>query len=298
MGWNKKNIADQAGKRVLITGANSGLGFETAKALYEKGANVVIACRNLDKGNAAIQEMQQSVNSAGSLTVMQLDLASLKSVNAFVINFTKQFKQLDLLINNAGIMALPFSQTTDNFESQFGTNHLGHFALTGSLLPLLENSTDSRVVIVSSLANRLGYINFKNLNSEKFYLRWVAYCQSKLANIIFAKELQKRLLNTGSKIKVISVHPGFSSTNLQRYIPGNKIINRLFSQSQEMGCLPSLYAACAEDIQGGEYVGPGGLFEVRGYPKAARAPKISENREVADRLWRDSMSLTECEYLV
>lgn len=297
MNWDKNNIPDQTGKRVLITGANSGLGFETAKALYEKGAEVIVACRDANKGQAAVSEIQAAVSSSGSLTVMVLDLASLESIAAFVLAFKQKFDQLDLLVNNAGVMALPFARSADGFESQFGTNHLGHFALTGPLLPLLEKTGKPRVVVVSSLANRLGHINFKNLNAEKFYLRWIAYCQSKLANIIFAKELQRRLKSSGSKIKVVSVHPGLSSTNLQRHVPGNKLMNKMFAQPQAMGCLPSLYAACAESIQGGEYIGPEGLFETRGYPKPARAPKIASNEQVAVRLWQDSMVLTHCDYL-
>lgn len=297
MHWNKNNIPEQSGKRVLVTGGNSGLGFETAKALYEKGADVIIACRNTDKGERAVSDIKTSVTSSGSLSIMALDLASLESINSFVLEFKEKFDRLDLLVNNAGIMALPFARTNDGFESQFGTNHLGHFALTGPLLSLLEESSEPRIVVVSSLANRLGYINFKNLNAEKSYFRWIAYCQSKLANIIFAKELQRRLRGRGSKIKVASVHPGFSSTNLQRYLPGHKLINLFFSQPQEMGCLPSLYAACAENIQGGEYIGPEGLFEVRGNPQAARAPKVANNERIATRLWAESMALTKCEYL-
>lgn len=297
MSWNKERIPSQQGKRILITGSNSGLGYETAKAMYEQGAEVIVACRNVEKGKAAIQQIEQESAGNGSLNVMQLDLASLSSIKAFISEFLSRFDQLDTLINNAGIMALPFARTSDGFESQFGTNHLGHFALTGPLLPLLEKSTEPRIVVVSSLANRLGYINFNNLNAESSYLRWVAYCQSKLANIIFAKELQKRLRVQKSDIKVVSVHPGFSATNLQRYLPGNKLINFLFSQSQAMGCLPSLYAASSEEIEGGEYIGPSGLLEIRGYPKRARIPKIATDTKVAETLWQKSIALTGCAYL-
>ena len=200
MNWDKNQIPDQTGKRVLITGANSGLGFETAKALYEKGADVIIACRNVIKGESAVKQIQQAVSSSGSLEVMVLDLASLESVRAFIIIFKEKYESLDILINNAGIMALPFARTEDGFESQFGTNHLGHFALTGPLLPLLEKAAKPRVVVVSSIVNRLGYINFNNLNAEKSYFRWLAYFQSKLANIVFAKELQKRLHNGATEV--------------------------------------------------------------------------------------------------
>lgn len=297
MNWDKNQIPDQTGKRVLITGANSGLGFETAKALYEKGADVIIACRNAIKGESAVKQIQQAVSSSGSLEVMVLDLASLESVRAFIIIFKEKYESLDILINNAGIMALPFARTEDGFESQFGTNHLGHFALTGPLLPLLEKADKPRVVVVSSIVNRLGYINFNNLNAEKSYFRWLAYFQSKLANIVFAKELQKRLHNGASRIKVVCAHPGFSSTNLMQHVPGNKLIGYIFSQPQEMGCLPSLYAACSGNIEGGEYIGPRGFLETRGFPKSAKTPKIANDRGVAHHLWQKSVELTDCEYL-
>lgn len=296
MSWDKTQIPDQTGKRILITGANSGLGFDTAKVLYGKGADVIIACRTVSKGEEAIREIESSVSSKGSLSLMVLDLASIESIRSFLSAFKEKYDFLDILINNAGIMALPFSRTEDGFESQFGTNHLGHFALTGPLIPLLNKSKDPRVVVLSSLANRLGHIKFNNLNSEKFYYRWIAYCQSKLANILFAQELQRKMSEAKRDIKVVSVHPGFSSTNLQRYMPGHKIINALFSQSSEMGCLPSLFAATSNGIKGGEYIGPANLFEVRGYPEPAYIPKIAKDRDIAKQLWETSVRLTGCRY--
>lgn len=297
--WDASHIGDLSGLTAIVTGSNSGLGFETAKALFSNGAEVIIACRDASKGEQAQKEIATAAptRDANNLKVMTLDLADLNSVKSFSKQIETQYSKIDLLINNAGVMIPPKSFTNEGFESQFGTNHLGHFALTGQLLPLLEKSEYARVVVVSSLANRFGKIRFSNLNAEKFYIKWDAYGQSKLANIIFAKELQKRLVSKGSHVKVATVHPGFSSTNLQRYLPGASLINPLFSQPQHMGALPSLFAATNDSIQGGEYIGPSKLFESRGYPAPAKTPRSALNPKTASKLWDKSVEFTGINYL-
>ena len=297
--WNVSQIPNLAGLTAIVTGSNSGLGFETAKALFANDAEVIIACRNTQKGTEALQQITAAHPNKNSskIRVMQLDLANLQSVKTFAKEVAASHSKIDLLVNNAGVMIPPKSFTNDGFESQFGTNHLGHFALTGLLLPLLEKSDYARIVVVSSLANRFGKIRFKNLNAEKFYIKWDAYGQSKLANIVFANELQKRLKAKGSHIKVATVHPGFSSTNLQRYLPGASLINPLFSQSQDMGALPSLFAATHSDIMGGEYIGPSKLFETRGYPAPAKTPRTAKNAKTASQLWDKSVEFTGINYL-
>ena len=294
--WSVDKIPSQSGKIALVTGANSGIGFEAAKVLVSKGAEVILACRNVNKGEEALAQIKSDDPDA-NVHLMTLDLASLSSVKEFSEAFTSKYQKLDLLINNAGVMAPPFGRTADGFEMQFGTNHLGHFALTGHLLPLLEAADSARIVIVSSLAHRFGRINFNNLNSEKRYSRWVAYGQSKLANLMFAKEIQRRLESKGSDIVAVAVHPGFSATNLQRYMPGATWMNSLFSQSQEAGCLPTLFAATEANIRGGEYIGPDGFFEMKGNPRNAFATNTSGSRSKAKKLWDESERLTNVAYL-
>ncbi|MCG8315446.1 MAG: oxidoreductase [Pseudomonadales bacterium] len=300
MSWDVQRMANQEGKLVLVTGANSGIGFEAAKELAGKGAEVVLACRNIEKGGAAISEIKASYPSA-KVSLMALDLASLESVNTFVADFTQQYQKLDVLINNAGVMAPPLAKTADNFEMQFGTNHLGHFALTGKLLSLLEAAESGRVVVVSSVAHRIGRINFANLNAEKNYFRWTAYGQSKLANLMFAKELQRRLSEKGSKVIAVAVHPGYSTTNLQRHTMGGSFINRvalrIIAQSQPEGALPTLYGATEPGLKGGEYIGPDGFMELKGRPASALVAKQAKNESVAQQLWDVSESLTDVHYL-
>lgn len=296
MKWSIEQIPSLKGKNIVITGANSGIGFEAAKVFAAKGGNVILACRNTDKGQSALNAIKEATPDA-NLTRLPLDLASLDSVTAFSQQVAQTWDHLDILVNNAGVMAPPLSRTAEGFEMQFGTNHLGHFALTGKLLPLLEKSDDARIVVVSSLAHRFGRINFSDLNSEKRYLRWPAYAQSKLANLMFAKELQRRLQKQGSSVVTCAAHPGYSSTELQRYVPGNSLFNSLLSQTQAQGCLPTLYAATAPDIKGGEYIGPDGFFEVKGNPKRAYSTKRSNDVDTADRLWQVSEKLTQVSYL-
>ena len=295
MSWDLDSISDQAGKRILITGANSGIGFEAARELAARGAEVIMACRSQEKGKAALEAIQAAVPDA-NLTLMSLDLASLDSVSRFAEEFRSRYDRLDVLINNAGVMAPPLTRTADGFEMQFGTNHLGHFALTGQLLPLLEAAGAGRVVVVSSVAHRFGKINFSNLNAEKRYLRWPAYSQSKLANLMFAKELQRRLQAQGSRVIAVAVHPGYSDTNLQRHTPGGAIMNRI-AQSQLEGAMPTLYAATEAGISGGEYIGPDGWMELKGRPRKAYVAPKARDAAAAARLWDVSEDLTRVRYL-
>jgi len=303
--WTISNIPDQSGKVVIVTGANSGLGFETARALAAKGAQVVMACRNQGKAEAAAQEILAEFPQA-KVDLMSLDLADLASVRAFADSFNKRYQKLDALCNNAGIMAIPYRQTADGFEMQFGVNHLGHFALTGLLLEALKAAPGARVVTVSSMAHRLGKIDFDNLRGEKSYRRWPAYGQSKLANLLFTYELQRRLDAAGIPVLAMAAHPGWSSTNLQYAGPrmdgsrlmlkANQIANNLFGQSQRMGALPTLYAAAAPDAAGGAYYGPDGFHETRGYPVRVFSNQRSQDRAVAARLWEVSEALTGVKY--
>lgn len=296
MHWSVENIPNLQGKRVLITGANSGIGLEAAKVFAAKGAQVILACRNAEKGTQAMEIIKQATPQA-NLKLMNLDLSSLDSVRSFCDDFKKEYNHLDILVNNAGVMAPPYAKTQDGFESQFGTNHLGHFTLTALLLPLLEQSEAGRVVVVSSVAHRVGKIRFNDLNWEKRYSRWLAYGQSKLANLMFAKELQRRLTANGSKVIAVAVHPGYSSTNLQRHIFGGNLMNALISQSQEKGALPTLCAATHEGLKGGEYIGPDGFMEMKGKPDFAYSAPLSNDESVAKKLWEVSEQMTQEAFL-
>jgi NAD(P)-dependent dehydrogenase (short-subunit alcohol dehydrogenase family) len=289
--WTLENIPDQRGKIVIVTGANSGIGYEAARALARKGANVIMACRSLEKGEAAVAQIRRE-NLQGDVILRQLDLADLSSVRNFADEFLAEYKQLNILINNAGVMAIPYRKTKDGFEMQFGTNHLGHFALTGLLFELLKNTPNSRVVTVSSYAHIVGKINFDDLNSEKSYQKWLAYGQSKLANLLFAYELQRRSAKNGDNPISIAVHPGYAATNLQNSSSFFSFTNNFMAQSQEMGALPTLYAATNPEIEGGEFIGPDGFLAQRGYPHKARSSARSYDPETAQRLWQVSEKLT------
>jgi NAD(P)-dependent dehydrogenase (short-subunit alcohol dehydrogenase family) len=293
--WTTQNIPDLQGKTVLITGANSGIGFEAARALAAKNALVVMACRSLEKGEKAKQQILAETPDA-QLELRVLDLASLESVRQFAESFLVEHTRLDILINNAGIMAVPYGKTADGFERQIGTNHFGHFLLTGLLYDLLEKTPDSRVVTVSSYAHWFGRINFEDLNGEKFYQKWVAYGQSKLANVLFAYELQRRSAQNSSSPLSVVVHPGYAATNLQHTSWFFNMLNPIMAQSQEMGALPTLYAAVSPEVQGGEYIGPDGFLAQRGYPHLARSSPASHNEEDARRLWQLSEEVTCVSY--
>jgi NAD(P)-dependent dehydrogenase (short-subunit alcohol dehydrogenase family) len=294
--WTEADIGDLSGKVAVVTGANSGIGYETARALAEKGADVVMACRNLQKGNEAAEQIR-ALDPRGSVEVMQLDLADLDSVREFAEAFKAQHDRLDLLINNAGIMMTPYGKTAQGFEQQFGVNHLGHFALTGLLFERIKETPGSRVVTVSSTYHRLGKIDFDDLHcEEKAYGRQTAYGQSKLANLLFTYELQRKMDRAGLDMVAVAAHPGWSETNLQRHAGLFDFMNRFVAQEAAMGALPTLYAATAPDVRGGDYYGPEGFMERAGYPKKVRSNGRSQDEEVAERLWRVSEDLTGVSY--
>jgi NAD(P)-dependent dehydrogenase (short-subunit alcohol dehydrogenase family) len=300
-GWTADEMPDQRGRVAVVTGANSGLGLVTARELARKGAHVVLACRNIVKGQMAVHEIEGAVAGA-RLELAELDLGSLDSVRAFAAAFRAGPDRLDLLINNAGLMAPPRGTTADGFELQLGTNHLGHFALTGLLLGALEGREGARVVTLSSGAHRIGKIDFDNLQRERHYNRWTAYGQSKLANLLFMYELERRLRAAGSTVSSLAAHPGYAATNLQRAAAPAldrmvmSVGNALFAQSAEMGALPTLYAATFPGLPGGTYVGPGGLAEQRGHPVVVGSAGAARDTEAAARLWEVSEELTGVRY--
>ncbi len=280
------------GKRVIITGANSGIGYETVKELADQGAHVVMAVRSKEKGQKAMEALIAD-HPDRSIELMTLDLADLKSIHQFVDMYCAQFDSLDLLINNAGVMIPPYSKTKDGFELQFGSNHLGHFALTGLLLPVLKKTKHSRVVTLSSLAHRGAAIYFDNLDGSKGYKGFKFYGQSKLANLLFSKELDQRLKASGIETLSIASHPGVSSTNLFKM--GGKLGKRLmnlFFQPASMGALPSIYAATEPSLNGGEYIGPDGRGQRRGYPTIEHPAKGVYDEETMKKLWDVSEELT------
>lgn len=291
--WTTANIPDMASKVIIITGANSGIGYEAARALARQNAQVVIACRNLDKGNNAYRQIREEFPEA-AVDLIQLDLADLASVREFVDTFKSRYDRLDLLINNAGVMALPRRyETADGFEMQFGTNHLGHFALTGLLIDLIQATPGARVVNVSSTASSMGQMDFDNLNSERTYSRWGAYGRSKLANLLFTLELQRRFDAAGMDALAVSAHPGWTATNLQRGVI--RFISKIVAQNVEMGALTTLRAAIDDAAQGGDYYGPENGS--RGYPIKVRAVQRAYNKADALKLWEISEELTQVSYL-
>ncbi len=288
--WTFADLPDLSGRTAVVTGANTGLGYETATALAARGAQVVLAVRNLDKGKAAADLIGRA-HPGADVSVQELDLTSLTSIADAANELRSRHDQLDLLINNAGVMMTPRSTTKDGFELQFGTNHLGHFAFTGRLMELLLATPLSRVVTVSSLGHRIGRIRFDDLQSERGYRRIGAYGQSKLANLLFTYELQRRLHATDTV--ALAAHPGASSSELSRYLPNAiQLVFRPLDQSAEMGALPTLRAATDPHASGGDYYGPGGVAELRGYPKVVASSARSHDVDVARRLWSVSEELT------
>jgi NAD(P)-dependent dehydrogenase (short-subunit alcohol dehydrogenase family) len=296
-GWTAKDIPDQSGRNAIVTGANSGLGLVTARELARAGASVVMACRNLDKGHAAVEQVRAAVPDA-QVQLEELDLASLESVRGFAERYRATHDGLHLLINNAGVMAPPRRRTADGFELQFGTNHLGHFLLTMLLLDLMEGREDARVVTLSSTAHKMGRISFDNLNGDRRYFRWNAYGQSKLANLLFALELDRRLRREGSTVKSLAAHPGYAATNLQSAAAPlvdrlvMKVGNTVIAQNDEMGALPQLFAATEPGLEGGTYVGPDGPGEQRGHPTIVSPNGRAQDEDTARRLWQVSEELT------
>ncbi len=295
--WTTEQIPDQTGRTALITGANSGLGLVCARELARAGAAVVLACRSAERGAAAVQEISRAVPGA-QLELASLDLGSLTSVEAFAEQFRSTHDGCDLLLNNAGVMAPPRRVTADGFELQFGTNLLGHFALTGRLLGALEGRADARVVTLSSIAHRTGRIDFEDLQSERRYSRWRAYGQSKLADLLFALELDRRLRAAGSTVKSLAAHPGYAATHLQSAaVPTLDrlvmvVTNALLAQSADRGALPTLYAATEPGLEGGLYIGPDGPGEFRGSPRPVSPNRAARDESVAARLWAVSEELT------
>lgn len=304
MPWTENNVPDQSGRLAVVTGSNTGLGFDTARVLAARGAQVVLACRDTGKADAAAARIRQLTPGA-QVSVQSLDLGSLASVRTAAGELAAAHPRIDLLINNAGVMYPPKQTTADGFELQFGTNHLGHFALTGLLLPNLLDVDGSRVVVVASIAHNIrARIDFDDLQWERRrYDRVASYGQSKLANLMFAFDLQRRLAAAKAKTIAVAAHPGVAATELTRHVPGADLpgVSWLFGKvlnTAEMGALPTLRAATDPAVQGGQYWGPDGFREMRGYPVLATSSKQARDEAVQERLWRVSEELTGVTYPV
>lgn len=283
--WDTANLPSQTGRIAIVTGANSGLGFETVKLLAGKSMKVILASRNEAKANAAITNIKKTVPDA-QIEFIPVDLASLASVRNFAETFLKSHDKLHLLINNAGIMMPPFQQTEDGFESQFATNYLGHFLLTALLFPAIKDAGNSRIVSLGSIAHRAARLRLNKLNSKKGYNRVIAYANSKLACIIFGYELQRRLQTSGYQVISVAAHPGLASTNLGKNLP--PVIRNIFpmmGHSSIKGAQSILIAALHPDVKGGQYFGPGGFMEMYGKPTLAGSGKISKDLDIAKKLW-------------
>jgi len=300
--WTADDIPSQQGKTILITGANSGLGLEASKVLSSKGAHVIMTARNLKSGNEAISLIKKE-NANAKLDLMQLDLSDFASIHKFSQEFHQKYKRLDVLINNAGVM-FPVKRelTKQKFEVQFGTNHLGHFLLTGLLLDLLKSTLNSRIAIQSSGQHKAKMgkpdIHFDDLNFDKGYNKFIAYSQSKLANLLFAYELDRRLKANQIDMTVVAAHPGYTKTNLTRHTGFfvQAIITNILAQNVEMGTLPILRAATDTSVTGSEYFGPTKMNEMHGYPELVKSSNKSYDKELAEKLWKVSEQLTQIKY--
>lgn len=297
-------MPDLRGKVAVVTGSNSGIGYEAAKGLVAKGAHVVLAVRNVGKGEEARQRMK-AIYPTADIDLMQLDLSSQSHVREFATAFQERFRELHILVNNAGVMSPRFRTTVDGFELQFGTNHLGHFALTGLLLPSIIATRGARVITVSSGAHQGAEINFDNLHEKNGYRRWKSYGRSKLANLVFAYELQSRFSSAGVACISVACHPGFAASNISataldtKYLWLAKLLRSTvnsFAQSTAMGALPTLFAATEPSLSGGEYIGPIGKSGMRGYPGIVRSTKTSHDNDLAKHLWTVSEKLTGIDY--
>ena len=303
--WTVDSIPDQSGKTFVVTGANSGIGYEAALALAKKGANLVLACRSPERSQAAADRIRAAAPEA-RLELAPLDLASLRSVRAFADWFLRTHDRLDVLVNNAGVMAIPRQVTEDGFEMQLATNHLGHFALTGLLLGRLLASAPSRVVNVSSMVHTIGKFDWRDMQLERRYSKWGAYARSKLANLFFTYELSRRLEARGAHVIAVACHPGYAATNLQSVGPqlsGSPVAkafmafsNAVFAQSAAAGAWPTLRAATAPDVHGGDYYGPDGPMHMLGSPIKHASHRRSYDRDAALRLWDESARLTGVAY--
>lgn len=302
--WTNQNIPNLTGKVIIVTGANSGIGFESAKEFARNGATVVMACRNMDKATSALADIRREVPNA-TTEIMHLDLASQKSVHQFAQAFKDKYNRLDVLLNNAGIMWVAYGKTVDGFESQFGVNHLGHFALTGLLLDVILATPNARVVNVSSMGHRQGEMDWDNLMfaGGNGYGEHRAYSRSKLANLLFTYELQRRFETAGASAIAVAAHPGASDTNLAGHLLDAWYIQLVYNlampflaQSQEMGALPSTRASVDPEVNGGQYYGPDGFMEMRGYPVVVSSNDRSHNIADAQKLWDVSEELTGITY--
>ncbi|MFM9950296.1 MAG: oxidoreductase [Saprospiraceae bacterium] len=294
--WNLSQSPFQPGKVAIITGANCGIGFETALQLAKKEMIVILACRRLDAAEKAKEAILKNCPGA-QVTPMKIDLSSLKEVRKFAENFQHHFDRLDVLINNAGIMMSPYQETEDGFENQLATNFIGHFALTGLLMPLLINTPDSRVITLSSLSYKWASINFDDLHFKKGYNKKKAYGQSKRACLVFAYELNRRLSASGISTISLAAHPGLAKTNLDRYFPALiRPFGVLFLQSPKKGALPVLYAALEKELKGGEYIGPDGFKEMRGNPTLVDSDDATKDKEIANKLWQVAEAITGVHY--
>jgi NAD(P)-dependent dehydrogenase (short-subunit alcohol dehydrogenase family) len=295
--WSTTNIPDLTGKVIIVTGGNSGLGYESVKAFAEKGADVILTSRSVEKGEAAKKAIGKV---KGNIIVLPLDLMDFSSIRSFTEKFQQKYKRLDVLLNNAGIMTTPYFLTKDGLEAQMGTNHFGHFALTGLLFGLIKNTPKSRIVNVSSMAHKQGKMDFSNLLFEngKGYSPIKSYGRSKLANLLFTYELQRKMEASGIKSIAVAAHPGVSSTNLFQYLE-EKMIFKIFKplmspfiQEQAMGALPQIRASVDENVKGGDYYGPDGFNEMKGFPVLVKSNATSHNLEDAKKLWEVSEKIT------
>jgi NAD(P)-dependent dehydrogenase (short-subunit alcohol dehydrogenase family) len=303
--WTVDSISDQSGKTIIVTGANSGIGYEAALALAKRGANVVLACRSPERSQAAADRVRAAAPKA-NLELAPLDLASLRSVRSFADWFQRTHERLDVLVNNAGVMAIPRQVTEDGFEVQLATNHLGHFALTGLLLGRLLASAPSRVVNVSSMVHTIGRFDWNDLAMERRYSKWLAYGRSKLANLLFTYELARRLDARGARVVAAACHPGYAATNLQAVGPkmtgstfGQTLMafgNSVFAQSAEAGAWPTLRAATAPDVHGGDFYGPAGPMHMAGAPVKHASHRRAYDKGESARLWEASVKLTGVTY--
>jgi len=294
--WTAENIPDQKGKIVIVTGSSSGIGYEAARVLANKGAKVIVAVRNLDKGEKAKEKILNQ-NGNADVEVMKIDLSDLNSVKTFAEEFNSKFDKLDILINNAGVMIPPYSKTKDGFELQMGTNHLGHFALTLQLLEIIKNTPNSRIVNVSSGAHKFGNINFDDLNWEsRKYKPMRSYGDSKIANLYFTSQLAKRLDVNDNNILVTAAHPGWTATDLQRHSGVFEFLNGFFAMSIEQGTLPTLRAATDLNVKSGDYYGPHAFGEWRGYPVIVQPNTLAKDETIAKKLWEVSEKLTNVKF--
>ena len=294
MSWGLADVPDLTGKTVVVTGANAGIGYATAVVLARKGASVVLGCRDAQKGEKALLRLRSEVKDCVA-SLVALDLASLESIRDCSVTLQRQLERIDVLVNNAGVMMPPLGRTADGFETQFGTNVLGHYALTGRLLPLLRAAPAARVVTLGSVAHWRGKIDFADLNAERTYDAWKAYAQSKLANIVYAYELQRRCSGRALTISSLAAHPGGTQSDLGRH----RLLLRLLSplaQSVQMGALPSVRAAVDPQARGGEYYGPSGLLTFSGPPARQRSSAASQDETLGRELWRVCGEMTGIRY--